>query len=306
MPSIKDLAGLIARFSDEGMTQTAIPQLCLYKASRIAEPLYTIYEPSVCIVAQGRKRCMVADKVLVYDDAKYLVIKVDVPIISQHIDATPERPFLCMRMKLDPAAIAALMIEREMNHVLHDEPGPALVVSDVTVELIDASVRMLRLLEAPDDIATLAPLIEREILYRLLKGEQTSTLGQIAFPESKLQQVSRAIDWIKRNFREPFSIEAAADAARMSPSALHLHFKAVTRLTPLQYQKQLRLQEARRLILTNSMDAAATAFLVGYESPSQFSREYRRLFGAPPAADGRRLRDASANSLPKESSGPLL
>lgn len=305
LSSIKDLAGLIARFADEGVTQTVIPQLCLYKASRIAEPLYMVYEPSVCIVAQGCKRCMLADEVLVYDDAKYLVIKVDVPIISQHVDATPERPFLCLRMTLDPAAIAALMIERKMNRVLRQEPGRALVVSDVTSDLIEASVRLLRLLDAPDDIATLAPLIEREILYRLLQGEQTSTLGQIAFPESKLQQVNRAIDWIKRNFREPFSVEAAADAAHMSPSALHLHFKEVTRLTPLQFQKQLRLQEARRLILTNSMDAAATAFQVGYESPSQFSREYRRLFGAPPAADGRRLRDDRANKLSKETGGPL-
>jgi AraC-like DNA-binding protein len=294
LSSIRDLAGLIERFADgDGSHQTEIPQICLFRASRIAEPLHSIYEPSFCIVAQGRKRSMVADKVFIYDEAKYLVIKVDVPIISQHLDATPERPFLCLRMKLDPAAIAALMIERGIQPVASEEPGPALVVSDVTHELIDASVRMLRLLETPEDIPTLAPLIEREILYRLLQGEQTSKLGQIAFAESKLQQVNRAIEWIKRNFREPFSIEAAAAEARMSASALHLHFKAVTTLSPLQYQKQLRLQEARRLILTEALDAAATAYAVGYESPSQFSREYRRLFGIPPAADGRRLRSAS-------------
>lgn len=292
MSSIKDLAGLIARFAHEGATETAIPQLNLFKASRVVAPLHTVYEPSFCIVAQGSKRSMVADNAYIYDEAKYLVIKVDVPIISQYIDATPERPFLGMRMQLDPGAIASLMLERGMEPVRSKEPGQALVVSDVTDELIDASVRMLRLLDTPDDIATLAPLIEREILYRLLQGEQTSKLGQIAFADSKLHQVNRAIDWIKRNFREPFSIEHAASAAHMSSSALHLHFKAVTNLTPLQYQKQLRLQEARRLILTTSMDAAATAFAVGYESPSQFSREYRRLFGAPPAADGRRLRTA--------------
>lgn len=270
-----------------------MPQLCLFKASRVSEPLHTIYEPSVCIVAQGRKHSMVADKVYVYDEAKYLVIKVDVPIISQHVDVTPERPFLCMRLNLDPSAIAALMLERGMKHVPSERPGQALVVSEVTPELIDASVRLLRLLGSPDDIPTLAPMIEREILYRLLQGEQTSKLGQIAFAESKLRQVNRAIDWIKRNFRSPFSLDAAAAEANMSPSALHLHFKAVTRLTPLQYQKHLRLQEARRLLLTESMDAAATAFSVGYESPSQFSREYRRLFGSSPAEDGRRLRSTS-------------
>lgn len=292
MSTIQDLAGLIARFANEGATATAIPQLDLFKASRVTAPIHALYESSVCIVAQGSKRSMVADKVYTYDEAKYVVIKVDVPIISEYIDATPERPFLGLRMKLDPSAIAALMIERSMEVVRSEDPGQAIVVSDVTADLIDASVRMLRLLDAPADIATLAPLIEREILYRLLQGEQTSKLGQIAFADSKLQQVNRAIDWIKRNFREPFSIENAASAAGMSSSALHLHFKAVTSLTPLQYQKQLRLQEARRLILTTSMDAAATAYNVGYESPSQFSREYRRLFGAPPATDGRRLRTA--------------
>lgn len=236
---------------------------------------------------------MVADRVFVYDEAKYLVIKVDVPIISQHMDATPERPFLCLRMKLNPVSIASLMVERGIAPAASEEPGPALVVSDVTSELIDASVRMLQLLQVPNDIPTLAPLIEREILYRLLQGEQTSKLGQIAFAESKLQQVNRAIEWIKQNFRAPFSIEAAAAEARMSASALHLHFKAVTTLSPLQYQKQLRLQEARRLIITQGLDAAATGYAVGYESPSQFSREYRRLFGIPPAADGRRLRGAA-------------
>ena len=298
MSEIKTLAALIARFAtEEGTNETAIPQVCLYKASRITEPMHSIYEPSVCIVAQGSKRSMVADRVYVYDDAKYLVIKVDIPIISQHIDATPDRPFLCMRMTLDPGAIAALMIERGMPQTSSEEPGQALVVSDVTPDLIDVSIRMLRLLDNPRDIATLAPLFERELLYRLLQGEQTSKLGQIAFAESKLQQVNRAIDWIKRNFREPFSIDETARAARMSASALHLHFKAVTRLTPLQYQKQLRLQEARRLILTNSMDAAATAFTVGYESPSQFSREYRRLFGVPPGADGRRLRSGEIEQV---------
>lgn len=294
MSSIRDLADLIARFAPgDGSHQTAIPQICLYRASCIAEPLHSVYEPSFCIVAQGSKRSMVADRVYVYDKAKYLVIKVDVPIISQHLDATPERPFLSLRMGLNPASIAALMIERGIKPMASEEPGPALVVSDVTSELIDASVRMLRLLETPEDIPTLAPLIEREILYRLLQGEQTSKLGQIAFAESKLQQVNRAIAWIKQNFREPFSVEAAAAEASMSASALHLHFKAVTTLSPLQYQKQLRLQEARRLILTQALDAAATAYAVGYESPSQFSREYRRLFGVPPAADGRRLRGAT-------------
>jgi transcriptional regulator GlxA family with amidase domain len=160
----------------------------------------------------------------------------------------------------------------------------------VTPPVIDAAVRLLRLLETPADIPVLAPLAEREILYRLLVGDQTSRLRQIAFAESKLQQVNRAIGWIKQNFRAPFSIEALAAEARMSASALHEHFKTVTSMSPLQYQKQLRLQEARRLILLQSLDAAMAGHTVGYDSPSQFSREYKRLFGAPPARDIARLR----------------
>lgn len=293
MSSLVDLADLIRRHATaDGPNETAIPRIGLFRASRADEPVCMIYEPSVCIVAQGRKRSMVADREFRYDQSNYLVIKADVPIISHHVDATPGRPFLCMRMKLDSAAIAALMLERGMKPTGSDEPESALVISSVTRDLIDASIRMLRLLETPGDIPTLAPLIEREILYRLLQGDQTSKLGQIAFAGSKLRQVTRAIAWIRQNFREPFSVEATAAQANMSASQLHLHFKAVTTLSPLQYQKQLRLQEARRLMLTQNLDAAATAYAVGYESPSQFSREYRRLFGVPPAADGRRLRSS--------------
>lgn len=294
MSNLRELVELIGRHAPtDGTHETAIRPISLYRASRVSDPIHAVYEPSLCIVAQGRKRSMVGNKDYIYDQAKYLVISVDVPIVSQLIDATPDRPFLCMRLNLDPAAIAALMIERNIKPADHDQPGPALVVSDLTNELIDASVRLLRLLDTPNDISALAPLIEREILYRLVNGEQTYKLGHIAFAESKLQQIGRAIAWIKKNYREPFSIEAAAAEASMSASALHLHFKAVTTFSPLQYQKQLRLQEARRLILAQSLDAAAAAFSVGYESPSQFSREYRRLFGNPPARDGRQLRDRS-------------
>jgi transcriptional regulator GlxA family with amidase domain len=160
-------------------------------------------------------------------------------------------------------------------------------------DLLDAAIRLLRLLRTPRDIPILAPLAEREIIYRLLRGEQTSRMGQIAFAESKLQQVNRAIAWIKTNFRNAFSVEDLADEARMSSSALHQHFKTVTGMTPLQYQKQLRLQEARRLMLTQATDAAMAGHTVGYDSPSQFSREYRRLFGAPPLRDIEKLRSTT-------------
>ena len=169
-------------------------------------------------------------------------------------------------------------------------PGPSLMLSDVTSELLDAAARLVRLLETPGDITMLAPLVEREILYRLMKGEQAARFRAIAQGDGRLAQVNRAIGWLKHNFRRPLRIESLAAEARMSPSALHQHFKAVTAMSPLQYQKQLRLQEARRLMLGGEVDAASAGHSVGYDSPSQFSREYRRLFGAPPVQDTGRWR----------------
>ena len=228
-----------------------------------------------------------------YRKGDYLVVSVDVPIVGQIMEATPDRPFLCLRLDLDPAAIGALMLESDVERAGRELPGSSLAVSTMNDDLLDAAIRLLRLLGSPRDIPVLAPLAEREILYRLLRGEQTSRMSQIAFAESKLQQVNRAIGWIKRNFRAPLRIDTVASEARMSASALHQHFKTVTGMSPLQFQKQLRLQEARRLMLSEAADAAIAGHSVGYESPSQFSREYRRLFGAPPVRDIERLRESA-------------
>jgi AraC-like DNA-binding protein len=287
------LAGLIERSSDhlgDGMHATAIPNVFLIRSSQPTEPLHGLQQPAVCIVAQGRKQVMAGRAMLVYDPAHYLVAAVEVPVIGQILEASAAKPYLCLRLDLDPSAIAALMMEAPTGGDDGGSPGASLAISRVTPPLLDAAVRLLRLLETPDDIAVLAPLAEREILYRLLTGEQASRLRQIAIAESRTQQVARAIGWIKANFRAPFSIEALAAHAHMSPSTLHTHFKAVTAMSPLQYQKQIRLQEARRLILSQSLDAAVAGHSVGYDSPSQFSREYKRLFGAPPARDIARLR----------------
>ena len=287
----RELARLIEQFAGEdGVLATAIPRLFLIRSSRPTDEIHAVHEPAVCLVAQGRKQVMVGQSVYVYDPAKYLVVSVDVPLVGQILEASADAPYLCLRLDLDPAAIGALMLEAKVTGVDSEQPGPALSLSSVTFELLDSAIRLVRLLAVPRDIPILAPLAEREILYRLLQGDQTSKLRQIAFAESKLQQINRAIGWIKRNFREPFSIDALASEARMSPSTLHEHFKAVTSMSPLQYQKQLRLQEARRLILSQSIDAAMAGHSVGYESPSQFSREYKRTFGAPPARDVARLR----------------
>lgn len=233
---------------------------------------------------------MAGEYVYTYDGGDYLVISVDVPIVSQITEASQKRPFLSLRLDLDPAAIGALMLESDIERAGREAPAASLAVSPMDEDLLGAAIRLLRLLGSPRDIPALAPLIEREILYRLLRGDQTSRMSQIAFAESKLQQVNRAIGWIKRHFRQPFSMEALASEARMSASALHQHFRIVTGMSPLQYQKHLRLQEARRLMLSEAADAALAGHTVGYESPSQFSREYRRLFGAPPLRDIERLK----------------
>jgi len=298
MSGVTELASLIERFTGtDGAHATAIPRVFLHRGTQAGEPMYGVYEPAVCVLAQGAKRADSGEALLRYGAGQYLIISVDVPVVSELTEASPEQPYLCLRLDLDPAAIGALMLESDMQHAARDQPGPALAVSNASEPLLDACVRLLRLLETPRDIPILGPLAEREILYRLLRGEQTSRMSQIAFAESKLQQVNRAIGWIKRNFREPFSMAALSGEARMSASSLHHHFKAVTAMSPLQYQKRLRLQEARRLILAASIDAASAGHSVGYDSPSQFSREYRRLFGAPPLRDAERVRSLGGGDI---------
>lgn len=292
-----ELADLIARNTKgDGVHPTAITRVHLIRSSRPTEPLHALHQPALCIVAQGRKQVMLGETVYVYDRSQYLVVSVDLPIVGQILEADATRPYLCLRLDLDPAMLATLLMEigsmepKSRNGGSDQPPGSGLALSVVTPELLDAANRLLRLLTTPRDIPILAPMVEREILYRLLSSEQAARLRQIARADSKLHQISRAISWIKRHYTEPFSIEAVAAEARMSPSALHYHFKAVTTMSPLQYQKQLRLQGARRMILSQAVDAATAGYRVGYESPSQFSREYSRLFGAPPMRDIARLK----------------
>ncbi|AOO79878.1 AraC family transcriptional regulator [Bosea vaviloviae] len=305
MRQADELAALLGRLVTlDGVHQTAIPRLALIRSSQPTEPMHGLHLPALCIIVQGRKQVMLGEQIYLYDRTHYLVVSVDLPIIGQVVEASTEEPYFSVRLDLDPVQLSALMLESKPNATKpnatkpgeggHTGAGPGLAVNPAAPELLDAMLRLVRLLETPHDIAVLAPLAEREILYRLMNGEQAARLRQIATAESKLQQVNKAIGWIRRNYDKTFSIEVLASEASMSPSALHQHFKAVTAMSPLQYQKQLRLQEARRLILGAALDAASAGFRVGYESPSQFSREYRRLFGAPPLRDVARLRGASA------------
>jgi len=291
MDTQSELAGLVERYADgDGVHPTPIPRLFLIRSTMPTEPMHALHEPALCIVAQGRKQVILGSRVFEYDPAKYLVVSVDAPIVGQVTEATPEKPYLCIRIDLDPGLLGQLMLDAGIGAAPDSKADTSLQTSSVTPELLDAAVRLVKLLGQPKDIGVLAPLAEREILYRLLLGEQGERLKQIAVAESKVQQVNLAIGWIKKNFRAPFRIETVAEEARMSTSALHAHFKAVTAMSPLQYQKQLRLQEARRMILSEAVDAATAGHAVGYESPSQFSREYARTFGAPPMRDIARMK----------------
>lgn len=294
MATMQDLADLMRRHTPgDGMHATAIPRVSLIRSSRPTEPLHTLQDAAVCIIAQGAKSVQMGERVVTYDVASFLVISIDAPIVGQVTLASPDEPYLCFCLHLDPAGLATLITETMAPVVpARIETTRGLETSPVTSGLIDAAVRLLRLLDEPADIDFLAPLAEREIHYRLLKGEQGSTLRHIAGADSRLTRIGRAIAWIKAHYDQPIPIATLAAEAGMSPSALHEHFKAITAMSPLQYHKHLRLQEARRLMLAGGHDAGGASYAVGYESPSQFSREYARLFGAPPAKDVARLRSA--------------
>lgn len=290
MEQLRELADLIGRHApEEGLNQTALPRLALAKSYTSTLPQQGLFEPALCIVAQGRKRTMLSDREYIYDPATFLVVSVDLPVAGCVIEASAEEPYLSLRLSLDLPVLTELMLEHAGGHPA-PSAAPGLALSRMTPGLLDSAVRLMRLLDTPADMTALAPLAEREILYRLLTGEQGRMMRHIACAESRLSQVSRAIAWIKRNFTGPFSVEQVAAEAGMSPSSFHQHFKAVTTMSPLQYRTQLRLQEARRLMVAEALDAATAGFRVGYESPSQFSRDYGRTFGAPPARDAGRLR----------------
>jgi AraC-like DNA-binding protein len=284
MASITDLAALVARHVPKtGMVSTSIGGLSLFRADEPTVPLPAVYDASLCIIAQGAKRVSLGEQSLVYDAAHYLLVSVDLPLIGHVIQADRASPYLCCKIDIDQSVLADLILAEGARAPRADLPALAVYRSED--ELIDAAHRLMRLLDEPDSIPALAPLIGREILYRLLTGPHGAALRYMAVADSHLNQVSRAIAIIRASFNQPLRIGDIANAAGMSPSSLHEHFKAVTRMTPLEYQKQLRLQEARRLMLSAGTTASSAGFAVGYESPSQFNREYARLFGAPPRRD---------------------
>jgi AraC-like DNA-binding protein len=282
----------------DGRHETEIPELTLYRFSQPTEPMHILQQAAVYVVAQGRKQVMVGDETYVYDPSQYLAVSVELPAVGHVLEASPEKPYFCMTLTVDPRELAALIVETGREAPRDDHDGRALYVSPLRAPLLDGFLRLVRLLDAPEDVAVLAPLILRELHYRLLQSEQYGRLAQMAIGDGRLRRVSGAITWIKKHFAEPLQIEALAKRVHMSPSALHNHFKAVAAMSPIQYQKRLRLEEARRRLLSGATSAEAVAYEVGYASASQFSREYVRLFGQPPRRDAERMRDAVSRGGP--------
>lgn len=285
----------IARLTEHGeLHTTAISGLSLYRRDEPTEPISGMYEPSICMVVQGAKRVTLGDETYVYDAEHYLITSVHLPTLVQVLEASPERPYLGLRLSFDQREISQLMADSHLPPPRTQQSSRGMATSEVTQPLLSAVHRLVGLLDNEQDIPILAPLIQREIIYRLLVGELGPRLRQIAAAGSQSQQIAGAIQWIKGNFSAPLRVDELAAQTGMSTSTFHHHFRAMTALSPLQYQKRLRLQEARRLMLAEHMDAANAAFQVGYESPSQFSREYSRLFGAPPLRDITQLRQQAS------------
>ena len=285
------LAKSITRWTDTvGLNATAISALALSRREAPTEPISHMYEPSICLVAQGAKRVLLGEDTYVYDVRHFLITSVDLPTVVQVIKASREKPCLSLLLRLDRREISQLLVDSNLPPPRAHQSSRGMATGEVTLPLLGAFQRLIDLLAEPKDIPILAPVIQREILYRLLVGDQGTRLRQIASAGSQSQQIARAIDWLKGNFTHPLRIDDLASQVNMSPSTFHHHFRTVTAMSPLQYQKWLRLNEARRLMLTENTDAATAAFNVGYESPSQFSREYSRLFGAPPLRDITNLR----------------
>ena len=291
----EELAALLTLHTDgkeDGVHKTDINQLAFTRISSAFTPIHNVYQPILGIVVQGKKEVLLSKETYCYGAAQYLVVSVDLPLSGFYLEATPDKPYLGFKLNLDLVELCDIITQIKPSTCNTENSVRGLSVSNIDVPLLDCVIKLTNLLDAPQDIPMLAPLIIREIYYRLLTGEQGEAVRQIATSGSTMQRIAGVIKLIKADFTKPMRVEDLAGLVSLSPSSFHHHFKKVTSMSPLQYQKQLRLLEARRLILTENSDAANAAYQVGYESPSQFSREYSRMFGAPPIKDIERLRIA--------------
>lgn len=292
----EELTAIVERYARaEGLTPTAWPALSFFRADSPSDRSCAMYEPCLGLLLQGNKHILLGEERFEQENGHYLINSIDVPVSAQVMRASPHEPCLCITLRLDPVRIGEWLSEVKL-------PKPAtatargLALSPVSTDILDPLLRLARLLDSPRDLPLLAPLIERELIYRLLIGEQGARLAQIATAGGQGQQIARAIQWLKQHYNKPLRIGDLANMVNMSASSLHHHFREITAMSPLQYQKLLRLHEARRLLLTEGCDVATAAHRVGYESPSQFSREYSRQHGAPPLRDVNRLRSAGGDA----------
>jgi AraC-like DNA-binding protein len=286
-----EFAALIeAKVHSDGALPTQVPGLFLYRHSSAIRSIQNVYAPALGVVAQGAKEMTLGEERYTFDANRYLVLSVDLPLIGQVKTASRAKPYLGIRYNLDVSQVAQLQMQGKVGWDCKTASSRGLYVSEMSKDLQGALMRLLRLLDTPKDIPVLAPLLHREILYRLICGEQGGLLAKMGTPDGHTSGVLKTINWLKDNFRQPFELKRVTREAKMSPSALYTHFRKVTNMTPLQFQKQLRLQEARRLMLAQGMNAASAGYDVGYRSPSQFNREYTQQFGLPPVRDVERLR----------------
>lgn len=286
---MSELRALLARHCREAVTATPIPRLTLMRSNTTTQRTPALSHPQLCLIAAGRKRVYLGAQSFYYDASTYLVTSVDLPVSGQVVQA----PYLGLSLAIDRATVAEL-VSAVPDSGEEFRPVQALTVTSLNPKLHDAMVRLVGLLEVPGDIPALAPLFEREILYHLLHGPHGEMLRQLAAPAGQLSQIRRAIAWLHRHYDRPMQVAELARIAGMSAPTFHRHFRAVANMSPLQFHKRIRLQEARRRLLEGNPGAANVAFDLGYESASQFSREYRRMFGAPPARDAMDARRAPA------------
>jgi AraC-like DNA-binding protein len=286
-----ELAARIAHALPQDGTVELQRGVHLNRQSGLTLPAHNFAEPAFCVIAQGSKVLLLGEDTFRYDAAHYLITTIGLPLTGQVVDASPARPYLSFRLVLDPAVVASVMVESGAVQPPEDRAVKAINVSALDADLLDATLRLVRLLERPDEYHVLAPLVVREIVYRLLSGTQAPRLRHLATFGSHAHRMARAVRTLREHFNKPLRVSQVARDLGMSVSNFHAHFKAVTAMSPLQFQKQVRLQEARRLMLSERLDAAEAGYRVGYEDASHFSREYKRQFGEPPMRDVGRLRE---------------
>ncbi|RAP76323.1 AraC family transcriptional regulator [Paenibacillus montanisoli] len=287
----QELGKIIEQYSEgEGVFKTAIPSLYFMRLSNTSESSHGVYKPSFCMVVQGAKEVWLGQDRFRYSPSDYLVSSVHLPVITQVTEATPDVPYLGLRLEFSSSQVLKVLNDSELRELPKENSKRAMFVSHIESSLMDAVIRLAHLLDNPNDIPVLAPLYTEEIIYRVLQGKNGNILRGIVMGESAIHQIRDVIEHIVNRYDRSFRIEELAELANMSVSSFHRHFKEVTALSPIQFQKQMRLQEARRLLLTESLDATDVAYRVGYESTSQFSREYSRMFGFPPILDIKRLK----------------